>query len=215
MFLKLLPLRFAILNTAMEEHFSTSPTLRAKDSNRKDFEDWTPQRSSVQALKQAKIVQSTVPVVESLHSYHEQSGSSGHGHDDLHGSSPADSARLLGSAHKAVGGLDDASFLIAKLENEATARQELERRLDFLHKHHERERKMLLDQAKSGLSALQEAVRLETSLEFRTGNKDADNAHLRTQMALAQSLADSRTQEAQQLLAVMHIVFLIFSLALL
>ena len=130
-----------------------SPTLRSKDSGKKDLEDWTPHRSSVQALKQAKIVQSTVPVVESL-SYHEWLEQSGHGYDDLHGASPAGSARSQGSAIKAVGGSDDSSFLFAKLENETTKRQELERRLDSLHNHHERERKMLLEQAKSGHSAL-------------------------------------------------------------
>ncbi len=182
--------------------FSSSPTLRTKDSSKKDTEDWTPHRSSVQALKQAKIVQSTVPVVEGL-SYHEWLEQSGYGHDDLHGTSPAGSARSQGSAHKAVGGSDE-SLLLAKLENEARARQELERRLDSLHKHHERERKMLLEQAKSGQSALQEAIRLEKSLESRTGNSDSGTAQLRSQLASAQSLADLRTQEVQQLLLVMH-----------
>lgn len=183
--------------------FSSSPTLRTKDNSKKDTDDWTPHRSSVQALKQAKIVQSTVPVVEGL-SYHEWLEQSGYGHDDLHGTSPAGSARSQGSVHKAVGGSDESSLLLAKLENEARARQELERRLDSLHKHHERERKMLLEQAKSGQSALQEAIRLEKSLESRTGNSDSGTAQLRSQLASAQSLADLRTQEVQQLLLVMH-----------
>jgi hypothetical protein len=182
-------------------HLSTSPTLRTKDSNKKDTDDWTPHRSSVQALKQAKIVQSTVPVVEGL-SYHEWLEQSGFGHDDLHGTSPAGSARSQGSAHKVVGGSDETSFLLAKLENEARTRQELERRLDSLHKHHERERKMLLEQARSGQSALQEAIRLEK--ESRTGNRDAGTTQLRSQLSSAQSLADLRTQEVQQLLLVKH-----------
>ncbi len=174
----------------------------SKDSSRKDTEDWTPHRSSVQALKEAKLVQSTVPVVEGLtYEWLEQSV---FGHDDLHGTSPMSSSRSQGSAHKAVVGSDGASFLFAKLENEARTRQELERRLDALHKHHERERNMLLEQAKSGQSALQEAIRLEKSLDSRTGNRDAGTTQLRSQLASAQSLADLRTQEVQQLLLVMN-----------
>ena len=176
---------------------STSPSTRHKEV-RKDFEDWTPHRSSVQALKQAKIVQSTVPVVEGL-SYAEWLEQSGLAHTEFQtGASPPSSQTTR--TPKVPRDTDDPAVLFARLENESIRRQELELRLESLRKHHDKERKMLLEQAKAGHSALQEAIRLEKSLDSR--KSDGAAAQLRTQLASARALADSRTQEVQQLLLV-------------
>jgi hypothetical protein len=178
--------------TADASDDGTSQDTRNKDA-RKDLEDWIPHRSSVQALKEAKIVQSTVPVL-SYHEWLEQSGLSPR--DFQSGTSPADSQSVT-----LLRDTEDGS-LSARFDDDFTTRQELQRRLDSLRKHHERERKMLLEQAKAGHTALQEAIRLEKSLDFR--NSEVAVSQIRSQLASARELADSRTQEVQQLLLVLQ-----------
>ena len=181
----------------MDKDSDDGRTPRTKEA-RKELEDWTPHRSSVQALKQAKIVQSTVPVVENL-SYQEWLEQNGFSNDDLQTSKSPGAIRV--SPQKALSESDDSAFLLARLDNESSRRRELEHRLESLRKHHEKERKMLLEQAKAGQAALQDAIRIEKS--FDSCGNDAFVAQLRTQLASARVLSDSRTQEVQQLLMVM------------
>ena len=174
--------------------------MNPKDT-RKDLDDWTPHRTSVQALKEAKIVQSVVPVVENM-SYQEWLEHSGFAHslDVSSNQSSRSPSAFQGSPQKVLCESDDAAILFARLENESTRRREVEHRLESMRKHHEKERKMLLEQAKAGQSALQEAMRLEKSFDSRSN--DIIVAQLRNQLASARALSDSRTQEVQQLLMV-------------
>ena len=179
------------------ESASSSPSARSKESKR-DLEDWTPNRSSVQALKQAKIVQSTVPVVEGM-SYQEWLEQSGFANVDHVASSQKGSPNATQGIHES----GSPAYLFARLQNETKIRKELETRLESLRQHYERDRSMLVEQAEAGHSALKESIRFDGSAGAGTLDTSLIS-QLRSQVASARELAALRTKEVQQLLSVSY-----------
>ena len=131
-------------------------------------------------LKEKGIVASTVPVVEGM--------VCASAADSEH-SSPSNVLRLVASAN-------EITSLQERLQAETAQRESLQGRLAQLRQQHEKERKLLFEQAEAGQRLLAAVP------ESGDSKESALVAQLRAQVAQVRDIAESRTREVQELLMV-------------